>query len=121
MNQRMGLDKIQKFLLVAFGFFLCFVLAVSIPIYQKVKHPLGAITNQDYSLIQIQEYGGQQFELRKGESKLLPYGNYQVTIPETKATFNVFKNNRGNCFIRSINGVLVVQVDENAGINGSFP
>jgi hypothetical protein len=111
----------RKFLLVAFGFSLCLILAIGIPIYQKVKHPLGGITNQDYAVVQVQEYGGQQFDLPKGKTKLLPYGNYQVTIPETKATFNVFKNNRGNCLIRSVNGVLVVQVDENAGITGSFP
>jgi len=108
----------RTFLLVALGFVLCLVLGLGVPLYQTYKHPLGALTNHDYPLVQVtDERQGHQFALRKGESKLLPYGNYKITIPDAETSFVLFKNNRGVCNIQSANSILLVEVNENASVS----
>ena len=107
-------------LLIASGFVLCLILGVGIHVYQLVSHPLGAVTNQDYPLVQLaNERGVIQHQLGKGESKLMLYGEYTVSIPAINASFVLFKNNRGTCIIRSANDVLLVQTNENAAIRPS--
>ena len=55
-------------------------------------------------------------EIKKGESRLLPYGLYKVTIPETGASFLLFKNNRGAPILHSVDGTLVVETDANSSV-----
>lgn len=107
----------RNLLLIGLGGVLCLLFGLSLRGYQMWKHPLGAVTNQDYPTIQVSDRQSHQFELKKGESKLLPYGDYKVVIPESKATFYLFKNNRGVCNIRSANGILIVELNENASVS----
>src|SRR5882757_7487847 len=99
------------------GVVLCLVVLVGVDAYWKIKHPLGAITNSDYELIQVSTRSGQHlFDLRKGESKFLEYGNYLITIPDSKTSFKLWKNNRGVCNVCSSNGVPILQTDGNCGL-----
>ncbi|EDY18558.1 hypothetical protein CfE428DRAFT_3943 [Chthoniobacter flavus Ellin428] len=41
---------------------------------------------------------------------------YTISIPNTKASFVFFKNNRGDCEVRSTSGVLLVETNSRAGI-----
>ncbi|MBE2180115.1 MAG: hypothetical protein IAE97_06555 [Chthoniobacterales bacterium] len=103
--------------MIVAGFILAMIAGVGFSIYQKVASPLGAITNLDFPLVQVSRYtpeGAPLFELRKGESKLLEYGEYAIAIPDIKASFVLFKNNRGTCDLHSADGVLLVEVNENA-------
>jgi hypothetical protein len=82
---------------------------------QKLEEPNGAITNQDYALVQLVMLGDEgapipvRHDLKKGEGLPLGYSTYAVTIPETKASFRIFKNSDGICTIRSVNGILLVE------------
>jgi hypothetical protein len=110
--------NMKNLLLIVSGFVLCLMLAILIPAYQMYTHPISPVTNRDYSLVRLKTlHGNTQYELRKGESKLLPYGEYEVTIPENNTTFQLFKNNRGTCNIQSSNGILVIEVNENTSIH----
>jgi hypothetical protein len=110
----------RTFLHVAAGAFLCLIAGVGINTFWMMTHPYGAVTNEDYPLIQITDTdgnsGSRQYELRRGESKLLPYGQYTISIPDTKASFVLFKNNRGTCGIHSASGILLVETNDNANI-----
>jgi hypothetical protein len=112
----------RTFLHVAAGAFLCLIAGVGINAFLMMNQPYGAITNEDFPLIRINPMAGNsasgQYELRKGESKLLPYGQYTISIPDTKASFVLFKNNRGTCDIHSANGILLVETNRNAHIMG---
>ncbi|EDY16730.1 hypothetical protein CfE428DRAFT_5693 [Chthoniobacter flavus Ellin428] len=110
----------RTFLHIALGALLCFLVAAASDAVWGMAHPYGAISNHDYPRIWIVSlegsHGGQQYELRKGESKLLPYGQYEVSIPGTKTSFILFKNNRGTCDIGSMNGLLTVATNQNASV-----
>jgi hypothetical protein len=76
-----------------------------------LRHPLEPIQNDGYNLVQVADKSGTHlFDLRRGESKLLPYGAYRVTIPDAKVSFTILKNNRGFCDIHSVNGVVVMEI-----------
>ncbi|CAN5817918.1 hypothetical protein BH09VER1_BH09VER1_34030 [soil metagenome] len=116
----------RTLLLVFLGLVLCIALQIGGSVFQKIRYPLGAVTNLDCPLIEVvgeHEQANQRFQLRKGEMKLLPYGTYKVTIPDGKGSFVLFKNNRGVCNISwassstSTNGCFVVAVNENANVS----
>jgi len=113
----------RSILLIVLGFILAVLCGVGFYIFQITTHPLGAVTNLDYPLVQVSRYQEKPlFELRKGEAKLLEYGEYTINIPEIKASFVLFKNNRGTCDIHSADGTLLVEVNENATLlNASKP
>jgi len=112
----------RSLLLITVGFVLAFVCAISFYLFFFITHPIGALTNSDYPLVQVSKYEGKPlFELRKGEAKLLEYGEYTIQIPEIKASFVLFKNNRGTCDIKSADGTLLVKVNENANIFTASP
>ena len=103
--------------MIATGFILAVICGLGFSVYQKVAYPLGAVTNLDFPLVQVARHGFEStplFELHKGESKLLEYGEYTISIPDIKASFALFKNNRGTCNLHSANGLLLVEVNENA-------
>jgi hypothetical protein len=105
----------KSLLLIALGFILCLFTGIGLFAYQKITHPLGKITNKDFPLIEIsRENGSKVFDLKKGESKELKYGEYVTSIPQYKTTIHIFKNNRGNCTFRISEGIVFVEVDENA-------
>ena len=107
-------------LLAAIG--AIYVIVTGVQTYHFLTHPFSPVTNYDYPLIQLTNGRGLvQYELRKGESKLVPYGEYTVIIPDTKVSFVLFKNNRGNCNIRTTNGVLLVETDQNSAILPATP
>lgn len=110
----------RTFLHMALGALTCFLAAAGIDAVWGMAHPYGGISNHGYPLIRIVSmdgnHGGQQDELRKGESKLLPYGQYEVSIPDIKASFILFKNNRGTCDVGVMNGLLTVATNSNASI-----
>lgn len=120
----------RSFLLIAAGFVLCLGLLVAsgaYSTYARLKAPDGAVTNQNYALVQLVLLGDSheptnvKYELKKGESLPLGYGNYAVTIPEKKASFVLFKNNDGRCTIRSADGILLVETDGVAQIQNAEP
>lgn len=102
--------------LISSGFLLCLVIGIGIGSYQKLIHPLGAIRNKDYPLVQVIDPQGQHHDLHKGEEKFFEYGTYKINIPDAKASFTLDKNNRGNCTITCVDGALIVRVDQNAEI-----
>ncbi len=107
----------RSLFLIIFGFLIAVICGVSLYVVSFMSRPLSAVTNLDYPLVQVSRFEGKPlFELHKGESKLLEYGEYTVYIPEIKASFVLFKNNRGKCDIHSADGVLLVEVNENASI-----
>ena len=118
MLTKAGTQKIMRALLLIFsGVVLCLVIEAGIGAYWKIKYPLEAIKNSDYNLVQIADRRGEHLcDLHKGESKLLPYGTYKITIADTKVSFSLWKNNRGFCNIRSSGGVLIVETDGNCGV-----
>ena len=107
-------------LLVAAGAFLCLIIEGGINVFWFVTQPVGAITNVDYPLIRITDIDGttekHEYELHKGESKPFGYGEFTIFIPDTKASFVLFKNSRGTCNIRSASGILLVTTNSNANI-----
>ena len=110
----------RTFLHLAAGIFLCLIALVGINGVWMMSHPYGGVTNEDYPSLLITDMDGhsesQQYEVRKGQSQLLPYGRYTISIPDTKASFVLFKNNRGTCEVRSANGILLVKINRNAHI-----
>jgi hypothetical protein len=110
----------RPFLFIAAGFALCLVIGATVSVYLAISHPLGAITNHGYAQVQISgdSVPKEHYDLRKGESHLLPYGWYTITIPEAKTSFTLFKNNRGSCDIHTIDGLPVIEVNENASVMG---
>ena len=102
---------------IASGFALCIIIEIGIGTYQSIRHPLMPIQNDGYDLIQVaDESGSHRFDLRRGESKLLPYGRYRVTIPNTHISFTLWKNNKGFCDIHDANGIPVVETTDNAAV-----
>ena len=107
----------RPFLLIMTGFVLAVASGIVIYACQITTHPLGAVTNLDYAIVQISRLEGKPLcELHKGEAKSLEYGEYTIYIPEIKATFVLAKNNRGTCFIHSADGTLLVEANENASL-----
>ena len=107
----------RAILLMACGFFLALAIGVGTTAYQTMTHPLEAIQNEGFSVVQVSDSNGKFLcEIHKGEAKLLPYGEYTITIPDTKTTFGLFKNNRGNPILHSVNGILVVETDANSRV-----
>jgi hypothetical protein len=113
--------NIRVLLSIAFGVVICLVAQAALDVFWKLKHPLGSIKNSDYKLVQIADYRGEHlFDLHKGESQLLKYGKYRLTIPESNASFILWKNNRGYCDIHSGSGIPVVETDGNSGVEGTI-
>lgn len=110
----------RTFLHMTAGAFLCIIISLGIGTISRMADPGGAISNEDFPLIRINVMDGPdangQYELRKGESKHFPYGRYTIFIPETGASFVLFKNSRGTCDIHSASGVLLVETNSNANI-----
>jgi len=109
---------LRALLLIVSGVMLCFVFQIGIVNYQVMKHPFGSIKNSDYDLVEVANRRGEHlFDLHKGESKLLQYGTYKITVADAKVSFMLWKNNRGFCDIHSGNGLPVVETDGNCGID----
>lgn len=112
--------NIRPLLLIALGIILGFVLQIGIASYYEMKHPGGAITNADYNLVQVADKSEDVLcDLHKGESKLLGYGAYRITIADTKVSFWLMKNNRGICNIHSSSGVLVLETEGDCRVGES--
>jgi hypothetical protein len=115
----------RTFLLVAAGVVLCLITIVGIDVYEWANRPFGAVTNADYPLVQIIAYkegsiGGPQYELKKGESKALPYGSYMISIPDAKASFIISKDKYTTYSIHSASGVLLLETDSSANTVSSI-
>lgn len=108
----------RPFLFIAAGFALCLLIGAGVSAYLAISHPLGAITNYGYAQVQISGDSPPKelYELRKGESRLLPYGWYTITILEAKTSFVLFKNNRGTCDIHATDGLPIIEVNANASV-----
>ena len=115
------------FLILA-GAFLCLATQFGIDVYRKVAHPLGPIVNTDCDLIEVTSLTPTseieaRFALRRGESRLLPYGEYTVSVNSGKGSFALFKNNRGICKVswqaasNPSQGYLRISINENAVVS----
>jgi len=123
MNQRHSCygTALRALSLVFLGAMLCVVVEIGMYGYERIKHPLGGIKNLDFDLIQVADHSGDHlFDLHKGEFRFLPYGVYKLSIPNSKVSFTVWKNNRGSCYIHSADGVLLVETDGNSGIGNPY-
>jgi len=88
--------------LVLAGVLLSLATQFSIDVYRRIAHPLGPIVNTNCDLIEVTSLLptseiDARFTLRRGESRLLPYGEYKVSVNNGKGSFGLFKNNRGIC------------------------
>jgi len=63
------------------------------------------------------ERGVKLYELRKGEARPMPYGDYQLVIPG-RAVMGLAKNNRGSCTLRAAGDVVVAETNEDAKLMG---
>jgi hypothetical protein len=107
----------RNLLYLAAGVMLAVLLQFGHRAYEMFAHPLSPITNDGFLMIKVAYHEGKDVcELKNGESRLLPYGLYKVTIPETGAGFLLFKNNRGAPVLHSVDGTLVVETDANSSI-----
>lgn len=103
--------------LVTAGVALAVLLQVGYRAYEIYTHPLSPIINDGFGMVQVAYHEGKDVcEIKKGESRLLPYGLYKVPIPETGASFLLFKNNRGAPILHSVDGTLVVETDANSSV-----
>ena len=107
----------RSLLFVAAGIVLAVLLQVGHRAYEMLTHPVSPITNDGFVMVQVAYHEGKDLcEIKKGESRLLPYGLYKVTIPETGASFLLFKNDRGAPILHSVDGTLVVETDANSSV-----
>jgi hypothetical protein len=107
----------RNLLFLAAGVMLAVLLQYGHRAYEMFTHPLSPITNDGFLMIKIAYHDGKDVcEIKNGESRLLPYGLYKVTIPETGASFLLFKNNRGAPVLHSVDGTLVVETDANSSV-----
>ncbi len=115
-------------ILVLVGAILCLAAQFGIGIYQMIAHPLGPIVNVDCDLIEVTSLLPTpeieaRFTLRRGESRLLPYGEYRVSVNNGKGSFTLFKNNRGICKVSwqaasdPSQGYLSIAISENAVVS----
>jgi hypothetical protein len=108
---------LRNLLFVTAGVALAVLLQFGYRAYEMYTHPLSPITNDGFGMVQIAYHEGRDVcEIKRGESRLLPYGLYKVTIPETGASFLLFKNNRGAPVLHSVDGTLVVETDANSSL-----
>lgn len=108
---------LRNLLFVTAGVALAVLLEIGYRAYEMYTHPLSPITNDGFGMVQVAYHEGKDVcEIKKGESRLLPYGLYKVTIPETGASFLLFKNNRGAPVLHSVDGTLIVETDANSSV-----
>ena len=107
----------RTILAIALSVVVLLVALVGVGSYWSFKTRHGNIKNWDFSLVHVSNKRGEQlFDLHRGESRYLGYGDYQVAITDASYAFTIWKNNRGNCDIHSSNGVPVIETDGNCGV-----
>ncbi len=112
----------RNLLLVTAGVILTAMLQFGYRTFEMLTHPLSPITNDGFGIVRVAyDEGKDVCEIRKGETRLLPYGLYRVTIPEIGAGFLLFKNNRGSAVLRSVEGLLIVETNANSRVMPEEP
>lgn len=112
--------------LIIAGVILCLALQVGFGIFNGLARPQGKLINIDCPSIEVARTSGapdQIFHLRKGESRLLPNGEYRVTLDDGKGSFLLYENNQGVCKVlwessaTFPQGYFDVAVNENASVS----
>lgn len=114
--------------LIIAGALVCLATQFSIDVYRRIAHPLGPIVNTNCELIEVTSLLptseiDARFTLRQGESRLLPYGEYKVSVNNGKGSFGLFKNNRGICKVswqagsNPEQGYLRISINENSVVS----
>ena len=107
----------RTILAIALAVVVLLVVLVGISTFWSYRTRHGAIKNWDFSLVHVSNKRGEPlFDLHRGESRYLEYGDYQVAITDASYAFTIWKNNRGVCDIHSSNGVPVIETDGNCGV-----
>jgi len=116
----------RNLFLIITGVVLCISLQVGFGIYRGLVSSQGKLINIDCPTIEVASTTGspdQTFRLRKGESRLLPNGEYRVTLDEGKGSFLLYENNQGVCKVlwesssASPQGYFDVAVNLNASVS----
>ena len=84
-----------------------------------LNRPYGSITNDGFSTVVVSsDEASTKVTLDKGESHSFAYGMYEIFIPELDQKISLFKNNDGSCTLSQSDGILVVQTEGVASLDG---
>lgn len=98
----MNSPHMRNVFLILTGVIVCIALQVGFGIFQGFAQPQGKLTNIDCPSIEVASTTnkpGQTYLIRKGETRAIPNGEYNVTLDEGKGSFLLYENNQGICKI----------------------